>query len=245
MRTKLTVALLGGLTLLTPSCDVLMTMSETMQTNMPLTEAEVSNGLKEALRVGITNAVTQTSQTDGYLNNSLIRIPFPPEAQKVKEALNNIGMNNLVKQFEESMNHAAENASAKATDIFVDAISKMTITDAMSILKGSDDAATQYLHRTTGSQLEAAFTPIVEDALKSVNVTQYWSDITTAYNQIPFVSPVNTDLTGYVTHSAIDGLFIMVANEEKEIRENPQARVNDILKRVFGSTEATRSSLSH
>lgn len=245
MRTKLTIALLGGLTLLTPSCDVLMEMSEGMQMNMPLTEAEVSNGLKEALRVGIKNAVTQTSATDGYLSNSLIRIPFPPEAQKVKDALNNIGMSNLVQQFEESMNHAAENASAKATDIFVDAISKMTITDAMSILKGSDDAATQYLHRTTGTQLEAAFTPIVEDALESVQVTQYWTDITSAYNQIPFVSPVNTDLTGYVTHSAIDGLFVMVANEEKEIRENPQARVNDILKRVFGSTEATTSSLSH
>ncbi|KAB2809963.1 DUF4197 domain-containing protein [Phaeocystidibacter luteus] len=223
--------------LVTPSCDVL-TQLPNMTTNLPLSEAEVSAGLKEALTVGIRNAVTQTSATDGYYGNSLIKIPFPEEAQRVKTTLTNLGLNSLIDDFEESMNHAAEQASKKATDIFVDAITKMTINDAMGILNGADDAATQYLKRTTENQLISEFEPIINSALQQGNVTQYWTDITTKYNQIPFVEPVQTDLTGYVTERAIDGLFVMVAQEEKEIRENPQARINDILKRVFGSLDS-------
>ncbi|NVK26576.1 MAG: DUF4197 domain-containing protein [Flavobacteriia bacterium] len=229
--------LASSVLIITPSCDVL-TQLPNMNTNLPLTEAEVSAGLKEALTVGIRNAVTQTSATDGYYGNSLIKIPFPEEAQRVKTTLTNLGLNSLVDDFEESMNHAAEQASKKATDIFVDAITKMTINDAMGILNGNQDAATQYLQRTTESQLISEFEPIINSALEQGNVTQYWTEITTKYNQIPFVTPVQTDLTGYVTEKAIDGLFVMVAKEEREIRENPQARINAILKRVFGSLDS-------
>lgn len=241
-KNTFSMILIGTAVLSTPSCDVLMQMSDEMaqgmSTNLPLTEAEVSSGLKEALKIGITNTVLQTSAENGYLDNSLIRIPFPEEAAKVKSTLTDLGFGNLVSQFEESMNHAAEQASAKATDLFVDAISKMSITDAMSILNGADDAATQYLKRTTGTQLEAEFKPIVDQALNTVEVTKYWGQITSTYNQIPFVTPVNTDLSNYVTQSAIDGLFTMVAQEEKDIRENPQARVTDLLKRVFGQSSS-------
>lgn len=227
---------LVSLTAATQSCELLTQLPD-IQTNLPLTEAEVSSGLREALKVGIRNAVVQTSAEDGFYGNSLIKIPFPEEAERVKQTLTDIGMGSLVQDFEESMNHAAEQASAKATDIFVDAISQMTIQDAMGILNGADDAATSYLRRTTEANLNNEFRPIIDNALQQGNVTQYWNQITTRYNQIPFVTRVNTDLTGYVTEAAMDGLFIMVAKEEKQIRENPQARVNDILKRVFGSLD--------
>lgn len=233
LKIGLTVA---AVSLLTPSCDMVIALPD-IQTNLPLTEAEVSSGLKEALKVGIRNAVVQTSADNGFYGNSLIKIPFPEEAQRVKDALNNIGMGSLVQDFEESMNHAAEKASAEATDIFVDAITQMTIQDAMGILNGEDDAATAFLRRTTETRLTNAFRPIIDNALQQGNVTQYWNQITTRYNQIPFVNQVNTDLTGYVTEAALDGLFVMVAQEEKEIRENPQARVSQILKRVFGSLD--------
>ncbi|NVK04129.1 MAG: DUF4197 domain-containing protein [Flavobacteriia bacterium] len=226
-----------SLTAATQSCEILNQLPN-IETNLPLTEAEVSSGLKEALKVGIRNAVVETSAENGYYGNALIKIPFPEEAGRVKTTLTDIGMGSLIQNFEESMNHAAEQASAQATDIFVDAITQMTIQDAMGILHGNDDAATAYLRRTTETRLNNAFRPIIDNALQQGNVTQYWNQITTRYNQIPFVNKVNTDLTGYVTEAAMDGLFIMVAKEEQQIRENPQARINDILKRVFGSLDS-------
>lgn len=237
MKRLLSFSLCAVLLFSTTGCDVLNELASTMPSNLHLTEAEVSEGLKEALKVGIRNAALQTSQEDGYLGNSLIRIPFPEEAIRVKETLTNLGLNSLVDDFEESMNHAAEVASEKATDIFVDAITQMTITDAMGILNGEDDAATDYLKRSTENQLKAEFEPIINTALQNGNVTQFWGQITSRYNHIPFVTPVQTNLTEYVNDAAIDGLFIVVAQEEKKIRENPQARVNDLLKRVFGSLD--------
>ncbi len=155
MKRLLSFSLCAVLLFSTTGCDVLNELASTMPSNLHLTEAEVSEGLKEALKVGIRNAALQTSQEDGYLGNSLIRIPFPEEAIRVKETLTNLGLNSLVDDFEESMNHAAEVASEKATDIFVDAITQMTITDAMGILNGEDDAATDYLKRSTENQLKA------------------------------------------------------------------------------------------
>lgn len=233
------ILLIGAVSITTTTgCDVvaqLPNMTTTTGTStLPLTEGEVSNGLKEALKVGIRNAVTQTSAENGYYGNALIKIPFPEEAERVKSTLTDLGFGSLVQNFEESMNHAAEQASVQATNIFVDAITQMSITDAMGILGGADDAATQYLKRTTEPQLVNSFNPIIKTALDNGDVTKYWEQITTKYNQIPFVTKVNTDLTGYVTQAAIDGLFTMVAQEEKDIRENPEARVTSILKRVFG-----------
>ena len=232
----LSVVLLFGAT----SCDELTSLVNQYpdianQTTAP-SQSEIVAGLKEALKVGIKNAVVSTNKTDGFNKNSLIHIPVPPEATKVMTALRGMGMNSLVDDFERSLNRAAEEASGKAVDIFTNSITQMTITDAVGIWKGADDAATQYLKKTTTPQLEAAFSPITKKAIEDADVTKYWDDITEVYNAIPFVTKVNPDLNKYVNEKAINGLFVMVAKEEKNIRENPQARVSAILQRVFGYT---------
>lgn len=219
---------------------ILFTSCETIgkiniPTNMPnvLTEADVSNGLKEALKVGVKQSVTMLGQTDGFLNNPLFKIPFPEEAIRAKEKLEQLGMSNLVNNFITTMNHAAENAVSKATPIFLDAITSMTITDAVNILRGDKNAATEYFKAKTSTSLIALFKPEINNALNNVNATKYWTDITSTYNKIPFVNPVQTDLSQYVTDKAVSALFTQIASEENKIRTDPAARINDILKRVF------------
>lgn len=202
-----------------------------------LTTTEVVNGLKEALVKGAEFSSATASKTDGYFKNPELKIPFPPEIQKVETKLRQIGLNKPVDDFVLSMNRAAEKAAAESTPIFVNAIKSMTIQDAWGILKGEQDAATQYLKRTTGDQLKAKFEPIIGNALETVKATKYYSDVTTAYNKIPFVEPVETDLTAYVNNLAIEGLFKLVAEEELKIRKDPIARTTDLLKKVFGYQE--------
>jgi len=146
-----------------------------------------------------------------------------------------IGMGAECDKFIETLNRGAEEASKSATSIFLDAITKLTISDGMKILKGADNAATQYLKDNTTGQLKTAFLPIVKTALSKVEITKYWNPLATAYNKIPLVTPVNPDLNSYVTTKAIDGLFKLIAGEEYKIRKDPAARINDILKKVFGS----------
>jgi hypothetical protein len=203
-----------------------------------LTTQEIIRGLKEALVVGATNAVFETSKTDGFYKNPIIVIPFPPEAIKVKETVISLGMNGLVKDFEASLNRAAEEASKKALPILKNAVMNMTINDAMGILKGSDDAATEYLKRKTSAALTAEFTPVVKNAVESVEVTKYWNPIASAYNKTTWLTgekAVNPDLDKYITQKALDGMFKLIAIEEKKIRKDPVARVTDILKKVFGT----------
>lgn len=200
-----------------------------------LSGSDIASGLKEALRVGIGKGADQASAVDGYFKNPLLRITFPPEAQKVAGKLRQLGFNKQVDQFELSMNRAAEDAAKKAKPVFIKAITQMTIQDAVGILRGQNDAATQYLRRTSGQQLVSEFTPIIDSTLKKNNATRYYSDLVTTYNKLPFVQRVNPNLTEYATNKAVDGLFLLVADEEKKIRENPAARVTDLLKRVFGS----------
>ena len=201
----------------------------------PLTEGEVAAGLKEALVQGITNGAEQASQTNGYLGNPLIRIPFPPEVQKVENTLRSIGMDKEVDKFVTALNRGAESAAKQAVPIFVSAIKQLTITDAFNILKGEQDAATQFLKRVTSAQLTQAFSPHIQTALDATMATKYYSDLANTYNKIPLVTKVNPNLQEYATQKAIDGLFILVAQEEAKIRENPLARTTDLLKRVFGS----------
>lgn len=198
-----------------------------------LTTSDVIAGLKEALIVGSENSTRLTSQTDGFFKNPEIKVPFPQEIQEVETRLRQIGMNKLVDNFNLSINRAAEKASAEAKTLFISAIRSMTVEDAWSILKGEEDAATQYLRRTTSADLENKFRPIIDRALESVDATKYYGEITTVYNKIPLVTKVDTDLTNYVTGKALDGLFIMVAKEEAKIREDPLARTTELLKRVF------------
>ncbi|MBD2715111.1 DUF4197 domain-containing protein [Microvirga sp. STR05] len=199
-----------------------------------LTNTEAANGLKEALVQGISKGADQASKTDGFNLNRLIRIPFPPDAQRVATTLRNIGLGSQVDKFELSLNRGAEDAAKSAKPIFLSAIKSLTFTDVWNILTGEKNAATQYLQRTTTAQLSSAFKPIIQQSLDKVGATRYYTDLTTRYNRIPLVTPVQTDLNQYATDRAIGGLFTLIAQEEANIRENPVARTTDLLKKVFG-----------
>ncbi len=199
-----------------------------------LTNTEAAGGLKEALIQGISKGTEQAAQTDGFNLNHLIRIPFPPDAQRVATTLRTIGLGSQVDKFELSLNRGAEDAARSAKPIFLSAIKSLTFSDVWGILTGSKDAATQYLKRTTTAQLTAAFAPIMQQSLDKVEATRYYSTLTARYNQLPLVAPVQTDLNQYATGKAIDGLFTLIAQEEADIRENPVARTTALLKRVFG-----------
>lgn len=201
----------------------------------PLTTSEVGQGLKEALIKGISTGSDLASQVDGYFKNPQIKIPFPPEVKKVEDRLRQLGLGNEVDKFVVTLNRGAEDAAKEAKPIFIEAIRSMTIQDAWAILRGEPDAATQYLKRTTSSLLKEKFKPVIQNSLNKVNATRYYGDIVNRYNQIPFVQKVNPDLDDYATDKAIEGLFMMIAKEENNIRQNPVARTTEILKRVFGS----------
>lgn len=201
----------------------------------PLTTAEVGEGLKEALINGISKGSDQVSQLDGYFKNPEIKIPFPPEVQKVEKTLRDIGLGSEVDKFVMTLNRGAEDAAREAKPIFVSAIKSMTIQDAWAILRGEDNAATEYLRRTTSSQLKSAFKPVIQNSLNKVNATKYYGELVTRYNKIPLVEKVNPNLDDYATDKAIEGLFTMIAKEEKNIRKDPVARTTELLKRVFGA----------
>lgn len=204
-------------------------------TQTGLTVNEVADGLKEALNVGVKNGAEKLSAADGFFKDAAIKILLPPEAQKITNAVSKIpGGQKMVDDAILSMNRAAEDAAKSAAPIFVNAIKNMSIADAFGILKGGDTAATAYLRKQTTSPLTEAFRPVIETSLAKVNATQHWSTLTTAYNKIPFVSKVNTDLTGYVTDKALFGMFFQVALEEQKIRKNPVAQTTNLLKKVFG-----------
>jgi Protein of unknown function (DUF4197) len=198
------------------------------------TSAEVGDGLKEALVKGISNGADQVSQLDGYFKNPSIKIPLPPEVKKVEDKLRQLGMGSQVDRFVETLNRGAEDAAKEAKPIFINAIKQMTIDDAWGILKGQPDAATQFLKRTTSAQLKEKFKPVIQNSLNKVSATKYYGDIVTTYNKVPFVDKVNPDLNEYATNMALQGLFTMIAGEEKKIRDNPLERTTDLLKKVFG-----------
>jgi hypothetical protein len=238
-----------GLTvsLVLASCEVLEKASKTVSQNLPsgatstkpqLTNQEVISGLKEALSVGIKNSVNLTSVTDGFLKNTAIRLPFPPDALKVRQKALDLGMSAQVDKFETTLNRAAEEAVKEALPIFTNAITSMTISDGFAILNGGNGAATRYLKEKTTAQLTSAFRPRVEAAISKVQLTQYWEPIINKYNGAMTLTggqKLNPDLNQFVTERAIAGLFIMVEKEENKIRLDPMARVTDILKKVFGS----------
>src|SRR5688572_11005909 len=210
-------------------------VNKALELEQPLTSAEVGEGLKEALVKGISTGADLASMVDGYFKNPEIKIPFPPEVKKVEDKLRQIGLGGEVDKFVMTLNRGAEDAAKEAKPIFITAIKQMTIQDAWAILRGEPDAATQYLKRTTSAQLKEKFKPVIQNSLNKVNATKYYSDIVTKYNQIPLVQKVNPELDSYATDKAIEGLFVMIAREEKEIRANPAARTTELLKRVFGS----------
>jgi hypothetical protein len=206
-----------------------------VETTKPLTKDEVANGLKEALVNGITKGTDLTSKMDGYFKNPEIKIPFPQDVKKVEDKLRQLGMGSEVDRFVLTLNRGAEEAAKEAKPIFISAIKQMSIDDAFAVLKGQPDAATQFLKRTTSAQLKEKFKPVVQANLDKVNATKYYGDLITNYNRIPFISKVNPNLNDYATDMAIQGLFTMIAKEEKSIRQDPAARTSELLKKVFGS----------
>jgi hypothetical protein len=209
-------------------------VESTTSSSTDLNQEEVGSGLKEALTRGVEKGVDQLSKPDGFYKDLSIKIPLPEEAKEVEAKLRSLGQGEQVDETIESINRAAEDATTAAKEIFVEAIKGMTIEDAMSILRGDDDAATKFLEKSTRANLITKFEPIVKVSLDKVGATKNWNTIFTTYNKIPFVQKVNPDLVEYATGKAIDGLFIQIAKEELKIRQDPAARVTDLLKKVFG-----------
>ncbi len=200
-----------------------------------LDSSTMVSGLKEALSVGSKRAIETVSQTDGYLGNPQIRIPLPPQVDKVGSLMRQVGMSDLADEFQTSMNRAAEEAAPEATSIMVDAIKNMTIEDARNILNGPDNAATQYFREQTSGRLTELFKPSIENSLDQVGSTRYYNQLSDRVASVPVVGEqLNVDLPDYVTQKALDGLFTMLALEEKKIRDNPAARTTELLKTVFG-----------
>jgi hypothetical protein len=200
-----------------------------------LSDSKIINGLKEALEIGTSNAVKDVSKLNGYYENAAIKIPLPKTVQKVEAVMRGMGYGPELDEFSRSMNRAAEQAAPKAKALFWDAVKAMTFDDARTILKGNDDAATRHFEDKTRGRLQQLFMPIVHTVMEEVGVTRTYQNVYAKISTIPFADRLNLDLDGYVTEKALDGLFYMVAEEERKIRKDPAARVTKLLKDVFGS----------
>lgn len=194
---------------------------------------DISGGLKEALNNGITKQVTKLTATDGFFKNEAVKILLPDELKKVDLALRKIGLSSLADEGLKVMNRAAEDAVKEAIPVFVDAVKGMSFADAKTILMGNEDSATSYLQNNTSIALYGKFNPIIKNSFTKVGADKVWSNIITKYNSIPLVKKVNPDLTDYVTNQAMNGVFKMVAVEEKNIRTNLSARTSTLLQNVF------------
>jgi hypothetical protein len=203
-----------------------------------VSEAQAGQGVKEALAQGVTKAVLNLHRTDGFFGSDLYKVLLPPDARKAESALRGIGLGGQVDNAILAINRAAEDAVGAAGPIFTGAIEDMTVADALGIVRGNPDAATQYFRRKTSNDLMAAFTPPVKSALDRTQATKYYADIANTYNRLPLTfEKVDPDLTGYVVGKAVDALFDQIAREEANIRANPVARTTDILRKVFGSSQ--------
>ncbi len=194
---------------------------------------DIGAGLKEALNNGISKQVSKLTAVDGFYRNEAVKILLPEELQKVDKALRKIGLSSLADDGIKMLNRAAEDATKEATPIFVNAVKQMTFNDAKNILMGNDSAATAYLQTATTSPLYDKFNPVIKNSFAKVGADKVWTNIITKYNAIPFVKKVNPDLTDYTTNKALEGVFKMIAVEEKNIRTNISSRSSDLLKKVF------------
>lgn len=232
-------------------CAELNSLMQSVPMDVPLSEAEVADGLKEALITGSVNASSILSAIDGYYGDELVKILLPEEASVIIDNLSKIpGGNKLVEDVVLSINRAAEDAAKDVGPIFINSIKQMTINDAFGILRGADDAATKYLINTTRTDLFNVFKPKIrqstqKDILGGISAKDSWDALTGKWNifansiagRVAGVSPVNTDLDEYLTNKALDGMFLKVQEEEKNIRQNVSARITPLLKKVFGSLD--------
>lgn len=198
-----------------------------------LSNADIAAGLRQALDFGIEKQVTKLTQTDGFYKNDLVKILLPSELQKVDKTLRDIGLSSLADEGLKLLNRAAENAVKEATPIFVNAVKEITFDDAKNILLGNDNAATTYLKVKTESPLYAKFNPVIKSSFDEVGASEIWSSLINKYNALPLTADVNPDLTDYVTREALNGVYTMIALEEKDIRNNFASRTTTLLKKVF------------
>jgi hypothetical protein len=227
--------LLAFVTILTfGSCDSLSKIGG-MAGGLGLSNEEAGGGIKEALSNGLANAVLNLNKTDGFFGSNVYKMLLPPDAVKLENTLRTLGMGKLVDKAILQINRGAEDAVGFAKPIFVNAIKEMTLTDAINIVRGGNNAGTNYFKEKTTAALIAAFSPVIKTSLDRVEATKYYDDIVNTYNKLPTVrTKVNPDLTSFVVGKATDALFDQIAKEENNIRENPVARTTDLLKKVFG-----------
>ncbi len=212
------------------------TRNNRIRTNTNVSDYEINDGLKAALFQGVKNAVNSLGRENGFLDNSRVRIPLPSSLQKTEKTLRALGQGKRVDEFVEAMNHAAEEAVPVAADIFFDSVKQMSFNDARNILfSRQQDAATQFFRRTSENRLRQEFRPIVEDFTQQVGVTQKYKEMIGRYGFLGRAFGQDaSDIDGYVTQKALDGLFLLMADEELKIRRDPVGRTTDILRRVFG-----------
>ena len=219
--------------ILLTSCAELQKVVNQLPQGGVLTQEQIGAGLRQALDNGIQNQVSKLTATDGFYRNELVKILLPEELQIVDKGLRKIGLSSLADEGLKAINRTAEDAVKTATPIFVDAVKGITFTDAKNILLGEQNAATSYLEGKTSQALYGKFNPVIKNSFSKVGADKIWSDLITKYNSIPFVKKVNPDLTDYVTTEALEGVFTMIAVEEKGIREKVGLRNTDLLRRVF------------
>lgn len=198
-----------------------------------ITQEQMGNGLRAALDKGITKQVSKLTAENGFYSNELVKIVLPEELKKVDETLRKIGLGNLADKGLQAINSAASDAVKTATPIFVDAVKQITFADAKNILLGQDNAATTYLQNKTNTALYSSFNPVIKNSFSKVGADQIWSNLINKYNSIPFINKVNPDLTDYVTQQALQGVYKMIAVEEKDIRKNVASRTTTLLQQVF------------
>lgn len=216
------------------SCAELQTIADNLpQQGYGLSEQDIANGLKQALDKGIDDQVQKLTQENGFYGNAAVKILLPEELQKVEKGLRDFGLGSLADEGIKALNRAAEDAVKEATPIFVSAVKEMTFTDAKNILLGDDKAATSYLENKTTNSLYNKFNPVIKNSFAKVGADQIWSNLINKYNALPLTQNVNPDLTDYVTTQALSGVFTMIAEEEKEIRNNYSSRTTDLLRKVF------------
>jgi Protein of unknown function (DUF4197) len=217
------------------SCEVMSQLPK-LPGGTGVTEAEAGQGIKEALGQGLTRAVSFLNKQDGFFGNEFYKLLLPPDAQKVERTMRNIGLGKTVDKAILQINRGAEDAVGFATPIFVNAIKEMSITDAINIIRGPKDGATNYFKQKTTAALVQAFTPVVKTSLDKVDATEYYDDLINTYNKFPTTrNKINPDLTSYVVGKTVDALFDQIAKEEMEIRANPVKRTTEIMKKVFGA----------
>ena len=209
------------------------TITETITTTKTSDLLDISGGLKEALNKGITEQVAKLTAVDGFYKNNVVKILMPEELSLLENRLRKLGLGNLTDDAIKSLNRAAEDAVKTATPIFVNAIKNINISDAKGILMGSENAATSFLQNGTSKELYAKFSPVVQESIGKVGADVAWNAIIMKYNKIPLVTKVNPDVTDYVTSKALEGVFKMIALEEKNIRTNLKSRTSGLLQQVF------------